>query len=70
MDTGQLVNDPHIQSRQMVVEVQQMLSGPLKMQGSVFKLSATPGDPLVPAPFLGEHYSEEKVEELMAREII
>jgi CoA:oxalate CoA-transferase len=80
MDTGQLVNDPHIQSRQMVVEVEQMLSGPLKMPGSVFKLSATPGDPLVPAPFLGEHngevyssllgYSEEKIEELMAREII
>jgi CoA:oxalate CoA-transferase len=80
MDTGQLVNDPHIQSRQMVVDVEQMLSGPLKMPGSVFKLSATPGDPLAPAPFLGEHnsevysgllgYSEEKIEELMVREII
>jgi CoA:oxalate CoA-transferase len=80
MDTGRLVNDPHIQSRQMVVEVEQMLSGPLKMPGSVFKLSATPGDPLTPAPFLGEHnsevfggllgYSEEKIEEFMAREII
>jgi len=80
MDTGQLVNDPHIQSRRMVVEVDQMLSGPLKMPGSVYKLSATPGNPLMPAPFLGEHnseiykgllgYSEEKVEELMEREII
>jgi len=80
MDTAQLVNDPHIQSRQMVVEVEQMLSGPLKMPGSVFKLSATPGDPLMPAPFLGENnsevygdllgYSEEKIEELLAREII
>ncbi len=80
MDTGQLVNDPHIQSRQMVVEVEQALSGSLKMPGSVFKLSATPGDPLAPAPFLGEHnsevyigllgYREEKIEELMAREII
>jgi len=80
MDTGQLVNDPHMQSRQMIVEVEQMLSGPLKMPGSVFKLSDTPGDPLAPAPFLGEHnsevyngllgYSEENIEELMAREII
>lgn len=80
MDTEQLMNDPHIQSRQMVVDVEQMLSGSLKMPGSVFKLSATPGDPLAPSPFLGEHnsevyngllgYSEERIEELMAREII
>jgi len=80
MDTEQLVNDPHIQSRQMVVEVEQMLSGSLKMPGSVFKLSATPGDPMVSAPFLGEHnneiysgllgFSEEKIGDLMAKEII
>jgi len=80
MDTGQLVNDPHIQSRQMVVEVEQMLSGPLKMPGSIFKLSTTPGDPVAPAPFLGEHnsevysgllgYSEEKIEEFIVQQII
>ncbi len=80
MDTERLINDPHIGSRQMVVDVDQMISGPLKMPGTVFKLSATPGDPSAPAPFLGEHntevyggllgYSEEKIEELIGQGII
>jgi crotonobetainyl-CoA:carnitine CoA-transferase CaiB-like acyl-CoA transferase len=64
----------------MVVDVEQMISGPLKMPGTVFKLSATPGDPSAPAPFLGEHnteiysgllgYSEAKIEELIGQGII
>jgi crotonobetainyl-CoA:carnitine CoA-transferase CaiB-like acyl-CoA transferase len=80
LDTGQIVNDPHMKYRQMTVEVEQLLSGPLKMPGTVFKMSQTPGDPYNPAPFLGEHnsevysellgYSEEKINELMARGII
>jgi len=80
MDTARIVADPHMNSRRMIVDVEQMLSGTLKMPGTVFKLSETPGDPFMPAPFLGEHnsevyaellgYSEEKIEELMAREII
>ena len=80
MDTAQLVSDPHMDSRQMTVEVEQMLSGTLKMPGTVFKLSRTPGDPFPPAPFLGEHnsdvyagllgYSEEKIDKLMGQEII
>ena len=80
MDTEKLISDPHIRSRQMVVDVEQMISGPLKMPGSVFKLSVTPGDPSAPAPFLGEHnseiyggllgLSEAKIEELTGKEII
>jgi len=80
MDTAHLVNDPHMKEREMTVEVEQLLSGPLKMPGTVFKLSETPGDPLKPAPFLGEHnseiysellgYGEDKIDELMALEII
>jgi crotonobetainyl-CoA:carnitine CoA-transferase CaiB-like acyl-CoA transferase len=69
-----------MKSREMTVEVEQMISGPLKMPGTVFKLSETPGDPMNPAPFLGEHnsevytelmgYSEEKLSELMDKEIV
>jgi CoA:oxalate CoA-transferase len=80
LDTGQIVDDPHMRQREMTVEVEQMLSGPLKMPGSIFKMSETPGDPSKPAPFLGEHntevysellgYSEEKIGELTAMEII
>ena len=80
MNTAEIIADPHMNSRSMIVDVEQMLSGTLKMPGTVFKLSETPGDPSMPAPFLGEHnsevyaellgYSEEKIEELMTREII
>jgi CoA:oxalate CoA-transferase len=80
MDVAQIVKDPHMNSREMIVDVEQMLSGPLKMPGTVFKMSQTPGDPLNPAPFLGEHnseiygemlgYSQEKLDELAATEII
>ncbi len=80
MDTAGIVADPHMNSRQMTVDVEQMLSGTLKMPGTVFKLSETPGDPFPAAPFLGEHnsevyaellgYSEEKIASLMEKEII
>jgi CoA:oxalate CoA-transferase len=80
MDTDQLVNDSHVKSREMIVNVEQMLSGPLPMPGTIFKLSETPGDPLKPSPFLGEHnnevytellgYSEEKIAGLMDKGII
>jgi crotonobetainyl-CoA:carnitine CoA-transferase CaiB-like acyl-CoA transferase len=80
MDTEKIVSDPHIQARQMVTEVEQMISGPIHVPGTVFKLSETPGNPNHPAPFLGEHneeiytallgYSEEKIAELMGRDII
>ncbi|MCX6001286.1 MAG: CoA transferase, partial [Chloroflexi bacterium] len=80
MDTAQIVADPHMNSRRMTVEVEQMLSGTLKMPGTVFKLSQTPGDPFPPAPFLGEHnsevyaellgYSEDRIAELMEKEVI
>jgi CoA:oxalate CoA-transferase len=80
MDTAQIVKDPHMNCREMTVEVEQMISGSLKMPGTVFKMSGTPGDPLRPAPFLGEHnsevygellgYSEEKIDELTVKEVI
>ena len=70
----EVANDPQLLSRQMIVEVEQPLSGKLKVQGSVLKLSKTPGDPNLPSPFLGEHnyevysgmlgYSEEEIDKL------
>lgn len=70
----EVANDPQLLSRQMIVEVEQPLSGKLKVTGSVFKLSKTPGDPSLPSPFLGEHnydvysgmlgYTEEEINKL------
>lgn len=80
LDLVQVSNDPQIKHRQMVVEVDQSLSGTVKMFGTVFKMSKTPGNPLNPWPVLGEHnseiyggllgLSEEKISELMKKEVI
>jgi CoA:oxalate CoA-transferase len=50
-----VANDPHLWSREMIVEVEQPVSGKLKLLGSVFKMSKTPGDRKMPAPAVGEH---------------
>lgn len=42
----------------MQVDVEQLISGKLRVPGSVFKMSETPGDPTGPAPFLGQHNAE------------
>lgn len=55
---GQVANDPQLASRNMVVDVEQIISGRLKVPGSVFKMAKTPGDATRPAPFLGEHNAE------------
>jgi len=77
---SQVANDPQLASRNMQVEVEQMVSGEVKMPGSVFKMSRTPGNPSKPAPFLGEHtyevysellgFGEEKITELQSKGII
>jgi CoA:oxalate CoA-transferase len=55
---GQVANDPQLASRNMVVDVEQIISGKLKVPGSVFKMAKTPGDATQPAPFLGQHNAE------------
>ncbi len=55
---GQVANDPQLASRNMQVDVEQLISGKLRVLGSVFKMSETPGDPAEPAPFLGQHNAE------------
>jgi crotonobetainyl-CoA:carnitine CoA-transferase CaiB-like acyl-CoA transferase len=55
---GQVAGDPQLASREMQVEVDQLISGPLRVPGTVFKMSETPGDPAQPAPFVGQHNSE------------
>jgi crotonobetainyl-CoA:carnitine CoA-transferase CaiB-like acyl-CoA transferase len=61
-DFGQVCDDPQIKNRKMIIEVNQRLSGKVKVPGSVFKFSRTPGDINLPASELGEHnpdvYSE------------
>jgi CoA:oxalate CoA-transferase len=55
---GQVANDPQLASRNMNAYVEQTISGKVRVPGSVFKMSETPGDPTQPAPFLGQHNTE------------
>jgi CoA:oxalate CoA-transferase len=42
----------------MIIEVDQPISGKVKVPGSLFKMSRTPGKIDYPAPFLGENNEE------------
>jgi CoA:oxalate CoA-transferase len=49
----QLVNDPQVLSRGMIVDVEHPVAGKVKMPGCPIKLSATPTNQYKPAPVLG-----------------
>jgi crotonobetainyl-CoA:carnitine CoA-transferase CaiB-like acyl-CoA transferase len=55
---SEVCNDPQLISRNMIIEVDQTVSGKVKVPGSLFKLSKTPGNIQFPAPFLGENNTE------------
>jgi len=54
----QVANDPHLLEREMIVEVDQPVSGKVKLSGSVYKMSKTPGDRKKKVPEVGEHNEE------------
>jgi CoA:oxalate CoA-transferase len=54
----QVANDPHLKSREMIVEVEQPVSGKVKLSGSVYKMSRTPGNRKMRVPEVGEHNEE------------
>jgi CoA:oxalate CoA-transferase len=54
-NVGEVVEDPQIVARDMVVEVEYPDFGQLRMFGSPIKLDATPTDPRGLAPKVGEH---------------
>lgn len=54
----QVANDPQILHREMIIEVEQPLSGKVKLSGSVYKMSKTPGSRKMRIPLVGEHNQE------------
>lgn len=76
----QVAHDPQLLTRNMIIEVDQPLSGKVKVTGSVFKMSKSPCGLTAPAPALGEHnreiysrllgYSEAEIKKLAAEGII
>jgi len=55
---SEVCKDPQLLSRNMIIDVDQTLSGKVKVPGSLFKMSKTPGKIDYPAPFLGENTQE------------
>lgn len=76
----QLIEDPHIKAREMVVEIEHPVIGKYKDSGITPKLSLTPGSVDSPPPLLGQHndeiyrgllgYSDEKVKALKEKGVI
>jgi crotonobetainyl-CoA:carnitine CoA-transferase CaiB-like acyl-CoA transferase len=54
----QVLTDPHVTVREMVVEKEHPLAGPIKLIGVPTKLSLTPGSVTLPPPTLGQHTEE------------
>lgn len=54
-----MLADPHFQAREAIIEVETERFGPLKMQSSFPKFSATPSSVRRPAPSrVGQHNAE------------
>ncbi len=53
-----MLEDPHFQAREAIIEAVHPLFGKLRMQNVAPKLSTTPGRVRAPAPELGEHNDE------------
>jgi crotonobetainyl-CoA:carnitine CoA-transferase CaiB-like acyl-CoA transferase len=54
-DVAEMVADPQIQAREMFVEIEHPVYGPVKITGTPLKLSETPGRVERLAPLPGEH---------------
>jgi formyl-CoA transferase len=57
LDTGEVLSDPHLRARDMIVEVQHPVRGGYVTAGNPVKLSASP-TAIGPAPLLGQHRRE------------
>ena len=53
-----VVNDPNINYRNMIAEIEQPRVGKMRIVGTPFRLSETPGEVREHAPLLGEHTEE------------
>jgi formyl-CoA transferase len=65
-DTGEVLNDPHLRARDMIVEVEHPVRGRYVTAGNPIKLSASPTH-ITTAPLLGQH-NKEILQELGYRE--
>ncbi len=75
-----IVEDPVVAHRKMVATIEQPSVGAMRIAGSPFNMSASPGEVRSPAPLLGEHsvdvlqnllqYSEDSIQNLRDQKVI
>ncbi len=79
LTVGQALNNEHVRYRGMVVEIEHQEAGLIKMLGTPFKLSETPGRVRAPPPIRGQHtyeilkelgFTDEEIRELMDARIV
>ena len=58
LNVEQVVNDPQVKAREMIVELEHPEAGKLLVPGVPIKFSKTPASICCPAPALGEHNAE------------
>jgi formyl-CoA transferase len=76
----QVMNDPQVQAREMVVKVDHPSAGPIKMVASPLKIPTAKVEVRLPPPMLGEHteeilhqqlgYNRESIEKLRTEQVI
>jgi formyl-CoA transferase/CoA:oxalate CoA-transferase len=54
-DISEVLQDPHLMAREMIVTLPHPTAGPTRVMGSPLKLSATPASVRTPPPTLGQH---------------
>ena len=78
-DVEDMINDPHVKHREMVVEQEHPVEGKITTVGIPFKFYGTPGEIRSPAPTLGQHtedvlrglgYNNQDMEEMKKQNII
>ncbi|RME83822.1 MAG: CoA transferase [Caldilineae bacterium] len=57
-EVDEILNDPHIQARGMIVELRHPVAGTVKSLGNPMHLSHTPASYRLPPPLLGQHTEE------------
>lgn len=57
-EVDEILNDPHVRAREMIVELEHPVAGPVRSLGNPVKLSATPPTYRLPPPTLGQHTAE------------
>ena len=57
-EVDEILNDPHVRAREMIVELEHPVAGLVRSLGNPVKLSATPPTYRLPPPTLGQHTEE------------